>query len=344
MAEQAAHILIVDDNRVNRLLLSRSVTLLGYQASVAENGRDAMEQLRTTPFDLALLDIEMPEMDGFEVLEAIKHDKRLRDLPVIVTSSVEGIESIVRCIELGAEDYLSKPVNQVLLKARLSSSLEKKRLRDQQKDLLARFATSEVAEDLQQSGFALGGHRVHASVLFCDIRGFTSLSENQPPEETIELLNVYYTLMFEAIDSQGGIVSLMVGDGLMALFGAPKPLDNPAKCAVTAAQDMLALIEQFSVERESAGKSAIKIGIGIATGEVVAGYAGTQNRATYTCIGDKVNLASRLEAHTKLAACDVLVDSATFDGLDGKVAAKTIRGVTLKGFSDPLDIFAIEGG
>lgn len=342
MVEYAAHILIVDDNRVNRLLLSRSVELLGYRAAVAENGRVAMELLRSQQFDLALLDIEMPEMDGFEVLEAIKLDPALRDLPVIVTSSVEGIESIVRCVELGAEDYLSKPVNQVLLKARLSSSLEKKRLRDQQKELLARFATSEVAQDLQESGFAIGGRRVHASILFCDIRGFTSLSENQSPEETIELLNVYYTLMFEAIDSQGGIVSLMIGDGLMALFGAPSPLENNAKCAVSAAQDMLALMDQFNQDRGAAGKPAIKIGIGIATGEVVAGYAGTQSRATYTCIGDKVNLASRLEAYTKDAARALLIDEMTFVALDGKVAAEPIRGVALKGFSDLLDIYSID--
>lgn len=343
MAETGQRILIVDDNRVNRLLLSRSVELLGYHASTAENGRVAMDKLRATAFDLALLDIEMPEMDGFEVLEAIKRDPALRGLPVIVTSSVEGIESIVRCVELGAEDYLPKPVNQVLLKARLSSSLEKKRLRDQQKELLARFATSDVAEDLQNSGFSLGGSRVHASVLFCDIRGFTSLSKNQSPEETIELLNVYYTLMFEAIDSQGGIVSLMIGDGLMALFGAPKPLENPAKCAVAAAQDMLLLIEQFNQERDSLGKPSIQIGIGIATGEVVAGYAGTQDRATYTCIGDKVNLAARLEAHTKVATCNVLIDSTTFAGLDGEVAALPINGVSLKGFADPINIHSIFG-
>jgi adenylate cyclase len=341
MAEPTAHILIADDNRVNRLLLTRSVELLGYRASVAENGRVAMAQLRAHRFDLVLLDIEMPEMDGFEVLEAIKLDPALRNLPVIVTSSVEGIESIVRCVELGAEDYLPKPVNQVLLKARLSSSLEKKHLRDQQRELLARFATSDVAQDLQESGFAIGGRRVHASVLFCDIRGFTALSENLPPEETIELLNAYYTLMFAAIESQGGIVSLMIGDGLMALFGAPKPLENPAKCAVSSAVDMLALMGQFNQDRQAGGKNPINIGIGIATGEVVAGYAGTQSRATYTCIGDKVNLAARLEAHTKVAACALLVDGTTFAGLDGTVAATSLKGVALKGFSDLLDIYSI---
>ena len=226
MAEQAANLLIVDDNKVNRLLLSRSVELQGHRVSTAENGRIGLEMLRRTPFDLLLLDIEMPEMDGFAVLEQLKADLQLRDMPVIVTSSLEGLENIVRCIGLGAEDYLPKPVNQVLLKARISASLEKKRLRDQNKELVSRFATSEVAQDIRQSGFALGGKRVHASVMFSDIRGFTSMVESQPPEETIEVLNTYYALMFDAIGSFGGVVNQMIGDGLMVLFGAPMALDR----------------------------------------------------------------------------------------------------------------------
>jgi CheY-like chemotaxis protein len=202
MAEHSARLLIVDDNKVNRLLLSRSVELLGHRIALAENGRVALDKLRKEPFDLLLLDIEMPELDGFAVLEQLKTDLKLRDVPVIVTSSIEGLDNIIRCIELGAEDYLPKPVNQVLLKARIGAILEKKRLRDQQKALVQRFATSEVAEDLLQSGFALGGKRVHASVMFSDIRGFTALVESQGPEETIELLNTYYTLMFDAISNE----------------------------------------------------------------------------------------------------------------------------------------------
>ena len=342
MTESKARVLIVDDNRVNRLLLSRSVEMLGYAVSLAENGRIAMDLLRGEVFDLLLLDIEMPEMDGFAVLEAMKLVPNLRDLPVIVTSSVEGIDNIVRCIGLGAEDYLPKPVNPVLLKARLSSSLDKKRLRDEQKVLLRRFATSEVVQDLQEQGFALGGRRVHASILFCDIRGFTAISERQPPEETIDLLNQYYTLMFEAIDSHGGIVTLMIGDGLMALFGAPRPLVNPAVHAVAAAQDMLAMMDQFNLDRATAAKPEIRLGIGIATGEVVAGYAGTQARATYTCIGDKVNLASRLEAHTKIVASRILFDEDTKCGLPPQQDVESVGRALFNGFSNPVAIFSIQ--
>ena len=116
MAEgAAARLLVVDDDRVNRLLLARSIESQGHRVELAENGRVALDRLRSQPFDLVLLDIEMPELDGFQVLEQIVADPRLRDVPVIVTSAVEGLESVVRCIELGAEDYLSKPVNSVLL-------------------------------------------------------------------------------------------------------------------------------------------------------------------------------------------------------------------------------------
>ena len=301
MGEHGARLLVADDNKVNRLLLTRSLELQGHRVASAENGRVALEMLRSEAYDLLLLDMEMPEMDGFQVLEQLVADTRLRDLPVIVTSSLEGVTNVVRCIELGADDYLPKPVNPVLLKARIDSSLEKKRLRDQQKELVRRFATSEVADDLQQSGFALGGRRVQGTVMFCDIRNFTAMVETQPPEETIELLNTYYTLMFDAISGQGGVVNQMIGDGLMAIFGAPLPLADPPLAAVRAALDMIEMIELLNAERAAVAKSPLAIGIGIASGEVVAGYTGTQQRATYTCIGDTVNLAARLEAHTKVA-------------------------------------------
>lgn len=341
MVSAKGHLLIVDDNKVNRLLMSRSVELLGHRASVAENGKVAMEMLAVETFDMMLLDIEMPEMDGFEVLEALKGDTNLRDLPVIVTSSVEGLDNIVRCIELGAEDYIPKPVNRTLLNARVNSGLEKKRLYDEQKQLLKRFATDEVAQDLREQGFAIGGRRINATVLFCDIRDFTALSEDMSPEDTIELLNTYYTLMFEAVTSHGGIVSLMVGDGLMALFGAPQPLENSAQSAVLAAQDMLSMGEALNADRTSLGQPGLRIGVGIATGEVVAGYAGTDARATYTCIGKTVNLAARLEAHTKLADHAILIDQETWTNLSDGHGCTPIQPVQFKGFSEALGVFGL---
>ncbi len=337
----AARVLLIEDNRVNRLLLARHVGQLGYVVDAVENGLQALEHLRRGSCDLLLLDIEMPEMDGYQLLEQLRLDPNLRDLPVIVTSGLDGVANVVRCIELGAEDYLSKPVNPVLLKARLTASLEKKRLRDELREMVRRFATSEVAQDLETSGFALGGHHVGGTVLFCDIRGFTSLVESQPPEETIELLNTYYTLMFDAISGHGGVVNQMIGDGLMAIFGAPNPLPGHQNCAVQAAIDMVDMVAQFSLEQQAAGRPAIRIGIGIASGEMVAGYTGTQARATYTCIGDTVNLAARMEAHTKQARRTILIDAATRAELDQDCATESLGPVQFKGKSAPVEVFAV---
>ena len=344
LAAAPARLLVADDNKVNRLLLTRNLELLGHTVASAENGRVALEMLRRERFDVVLLDMEMPELDGFAVLEAMKGDLALRDTPVIVTSSLEGLDHVVRCIELGAEDYLPKPVNPVLLRARLAASLEKKRLRDRQKELLRRFATPEVAADLEQSGFALGGRRVHATVMFADIRDFTPLAEAQPPEETIELLNNWYALMFDAISGQGGIVTLMVGDGLMAVFGAPLPVDGHAERAVRAAQEMIELVALFDRERVAAGKAAIRIGVGIASGEMVAGYTGTKARATYTCIGDTVNLAARIEAHTKIAGRAILIDGATRAALGDRFAVEPLGAVPFKGFAVAVPVFALGAG
>ena len=341
MADSGARLLVADDNKVNRLLLARSLSLLGHRVDSAENGRIALEMLRRDAYDLLLLDMEMPELDGFGVLEQLLADPALRDLPVIVTSSLEGVAHVARCIELGADDYLPKPVNPVLLKARVGSSLEKKRLRDQQKAMVRRFATAEVADDLAGSGFALGGRRVQATVMFSDIRGFTALVEQQSPEEAIELLNTYYTLMFEAISAQGGVVNQMVGDGLMAIFGAPRPLADAPLAAVRAAQDMIEMIGLLNAERAPQGKPALAIGIGIASGEMVAGYTGTQQRATYTCIGNTVNLAARLEAHTKEAGQPILLDSATQAALGPRVALLALGPVRFKGKAEAVEVFAV---
>ena len=341
MRNGIARLLVVDDNKVNRLLLTRALDLQGHSVASAENGRIGLEMLRRDAFDLMLLDIEMPEMDGFQVMEELHRDPQLRDLPVIVTSSLEGIDSVVRCIELGAVDYLSKPVNPVLLKARIDASLEKKRLRDQLKELVRRFATPEVAQDLQKSGFSLGGKRVDASVMFSDIRGFTPLVESQSPEETIDLLNTYYMLMFDAINGHDGVVNQMIGDGLMAIFGAPLPIADHCASAVEAALEMIELVDMFNVERAAAGKTPIAIGIGIASGEVVAGYAGTSKRATYTCIGDTVNLAARLETHTKVAKRPILIDDATRRALGPGVGVEALGPVQLKGKAATVDVYSV---
>jgi adenylate cyclase len=337
----AGRVLVVDDNRVNQLLLGRSLEQQGHSVEFAENGRRALDLLGESRFDLMLLDVEMPEVDGYEVLAEMKDDPRLREVPVIMTSALDELDSVVRCIEMGAEDYLTKPVNPVLLQARVGSSLEKKRLHDQQRELISKFATREVAEDLLTSGFSLGGKFVDAAAMFCDIRSFTTIAEAQGPAETIELLNDYYTLMMDAIGSQGGVVNQMVGDGLMAIFGAPVPAEDFRLRAVQAARQMIELIELFNRDQASLRRVQISIGIGIASGRVIAGYTGTQHRATYTCVGDTVNLAARLESHTKELGRSILIDENTRDGLNGEIEVQPEGELTLKGKTNPVNVYSV---
>jgi adenylate cyclase len=334
-------VLVVDDNRVNRLLVARTLEQFGHRVAFAENGRLALEMLRSRRVDLVLLDIEMPEMNGYQTLEALRADPKLRDVPVVMMSSVDEVDSVARCIEMGAEDSLFKPVNSVLLRARVAASLEKKRLRDQQRELFRKFATAEVAEELLATGFALGGKHVDATVMFSDIRSFTKLAESLPPGETIELLNSYYTLMFDAIGAHGGIVNQMLGDGLMALFGAPLPHADHAERAVRAGLEMLELVAGFNRDQAARDKPEIRIGVGIASGQVIAGYTGTERRVTYTCVGDTVNLAAHLEAHTKVLGEPILIDEHARAGLSSAVRVKDHGAVQFKTRAQPVRVYAV---
>ncbi len=341
---QAGTLLVVDDNRVNRLLLGRALEQLGHTVRFAENGKEALEALHQRRVDLILLDIEMPEMDGYQALAALAADPHLRDIPVVMMSSVEEVDSVARCIEMGAEDYLFKPVNPVLLRARVGASLEKKRLRDRQRELFRKFATAEVAEELLTSGLALGGKHVEASVMFSDIRKFTSLTETLSPADTIELLNSYYTLMFDAIGGQGGIVNQMLGDGLMAIFGAPLPRPDHRQRAVSAGLEMHELVAGFNRDQVARGGAEIRIGIGIASGPLVAGFTGTEQRVTYTCVGDTVNLAAHLEAHTKVLGKPILIDENTRNGLVDGVRVESHGAVQFKTRSRVETVYSVVPG
>ncbi len=342
-AHEPGYLLVVDDNKVNRILLARGLEGDGHKVETAENGKQALEKLRTDSFDLVLLDIEMPEMNGYQVLETCLRDPELRDIPIIMTSSLDEIDSVVKCVELGAEDYLNKPVNPILLRARVNASLEKKRLRDEQRKLFRTFATREVADELLRTGFSLGGKYVNASVMFADIRSFTAIGEKQEPSDTIELLNNYFALMFEAIVGHNGTVNQLEGDGLMAIFGAPIHHDAHREHAVRAALEMIELLKGFNIEQAAQNKIPIKIGIGIATGRVIAGYTGTQYRATYTCVGDTVNIAARIEKHTKEAQRPIMIDQYTSEGLPNDIELEALGPMLFKGKQQAIHIFAVKG-
>jgi class 3 adenylate cyclase len=168
--------------------------------------------------------------------------------------------------------------------------------------------------------------------------------ESLPPAETIELLNSYYTLMFDAIGSHGGIVNQMLGDGLMAMFGAPLPRADHRERAVRAALEMLELVDGFNRERAPQGGAEIRIGIGIASGPVIAGFTGTRQRVTYTCVGDTVNLAAHLEAHTKLVRQPILIEENTRGGLGEKIRTESHGPVLFKSRSQPVQVYSVPAG
>ncbi|MBL8340188.1 MAG: response regulator [Rubrivivax sp.] len=322
-----ARLLLADDNKVNRLLLARSLELQGHHVTSVEHGAAVLERLRAEPFDLLLLDLEMPELDGFAVLERLRAEAGLRDLPVVITSSVEGVDAVARCIELGADDFLHKPVHPLLLKARVGASLEKKRLRDRQRELIERSGSKDPSAGAADE-LALPGQRLAATVLFTRLANFEVLAAALPPEESIELLGMWTTLMFDAVGSQQGAVNRVAGPTLMALFGAPLPAADAQAApvaAVRAALDMAEMVDILNAERTAAGKPALDLGVGIASGSVVAGTAGAPGRPAYACVGAPVDHAARLMAEAGGAAGrPILIDEGTQAALQGRMATDAV--------------------
>ena len=345
-ALRKARLLVADDNKVNRLLLCRSLELMGHAVESADNGRVALEKLQSGRFDMLLLDLEMPEMDGFALLDRRAAEPALRELPVIVTSSLEGAAQVARCIELGADDFLHKPVNPVLLKARVDSSLERKRLRDRQRELLARLAP-DLRDGAQAPGGGSGGLRVEATLLVARLHGIDTLAASQPAHETLELLGNWSTLMCDAIEGHGGLVQQLGGDTMTALFGAPEPVrgeGGAAWAATQAALEMLELLALFNAERAASGKPAVALGIGIASGEVVAGHAGTPRRAAYVCVGAAVQRAVALEALATRGTAAVVLDGTTNAALAGRAATDAVRPMVLPGYPTAVPVFALKVG
>jgi adenylate cyclase len=334
-------ILIVDDEPFNVDYLEQELEELNYDTISARNGQEALDQVQAASPDLVLLDIMMPVMDGFETLKRLKASPTTRDIPVIVISANNDLQSVVKGIQQGAEDYLPKPFEPTLLYARIGASLEKKSLRDQQRKLLHTFTSEEVAEQLLATGFSLGGKKMSASIMFTDIRSFTTLSEKSDAADTIELLNNYFACIFEPIARHGGIVNQIMGDGLMAVFGLTGKEQNHHLQSVLAAREMMDSLQGFNKSQAVAGKVQLKIGIGIASGTVIAGYAGTSHRATYTCIGDAVNLAARIESYTKEAGRSIIFDAETRAGLPDTIPVDALGNVMFKGKTIPVQVYAV---
>ena len=334
-------ILIVDDEPFNVDYLEQELEDLDYETFSAGNGQEALEKLQSLSPDLVLLDIMMPVLDGFAVLARMKADPKLRDIPVIIISAMNDLQSVVKGIQQGAEDYLPKPFEPVLLHARISSSLEKKRLRDEHRRLIRTFADSNVAEELMSQGFSQGGQHTRITSMFTDIRNFTTITEANDPAAVIDLINQYYRIVIETVQAHGGNVNQLQGDGLMSFFGAPVPHPDHAQRAVRAALEIRRQLAAFNEAQAQKGGLQIELGVGIATGRVVAGYAGTQSRATYLCVGDIVNLSARLESHTKAVESHILIDEETCRELEGSIPVEPLGQELFKGKTIPVQVYSV---
>src|SRR4029453_6503697 len=248
VAVKQANVLVVDDDSVNRLLLARSLEQEGHRPTTAEDGSRALELLQVDSFDVVLLDVLMPEVDGFEVLAQMQADSELRRIPVIMISAREETEKTFRGIGHGAEDYLPKPFNPVLLRARINNCLTRKRLDDLERgrvrDIFSRFVPEHVVDEVlrrTEDNLRLGGVTVDGTVMFSDLRDFTPFAESLPADIVIEVLNRYVSEMSDAILDNGGTLVAYMGDGIMAVFGAPIEMAGHADCALAAAREMLHL-------------------------------------------------------------------------------------------------------
>jgi adenylate cyclase len=320
VAVTQAYVLVVDDDSVNRLLLSRSLEREGHRFATAEDGRQALDLLRTDSFDVVLLDVLMPKMGGFEVLAQMQADSELRRIPVIMISALEDTESIVRGIELGADDYLPKPFNPVLLRARINGCLMKKRLNDLERarvrDIFSRFVHEHVVDEVLRrtdDDLRLGGVTLEGTVMFCDLRDFTAFAESLPADTVIEVLNRYVSEMSDAILDNGGTLVAYMGDGIMAVFGAPIEIAGHADCALAAAREMLhSRLPDFNGWLKENGLGAgFDMGMGLSTGPIMSGTVGSARRLEYTTVGDTTNTASRLEAMTKETPHSILIADST---------------------------------
>jgi adenylate cyclase len=364
-----AKILVVDDTEMNRDMMCALLEADGHKSSVAVNGRIGLEMIKAEPFDLVLLDVMMPEINGYQVLEQLKADANLRAIPVIVLSALDEIGSVVRCIELGAEDYLPKPFDPILLRARINACLEKKRLRDQEVELrrelaqwnqslaqrveeqvaqlerlgrLKRFFSPQLAE-LIVSGDAddpLKTHRREITVVYLDLRGFTAFAETAEPEEVMGVLHEYHAEMGKLILHYDATLEHFAGDGMMIFFNDPVPIANPAEQALRMTLAMRERVRELTVKWRKLGYD-LDFGVGIAQGYATIGAIGFEGRWEYGAIGTVPNLAARLCGEAKPG--EILVARRLLAGVEELVEFAAAGELALKGFQRPVPAYKILG-
>jgi class 3 adenylate cyclase len=305
MSDGRPRILIVDDDDNNRYTLERRLRqFVDAEIGIAKNGREALELLGREAFDLVLLDVHMPEMDGYTVLEQMQSDMRLREVPVIMVSAADDLESVIRCIKLGAVDYVSKPVKADLLRARVEATLAHKRLRDQEAGFLSRMQQEKkradgllhsllpknIAGELMARNTMAPRRYENVAVLFCDIVGFTPYCDRNTPEQVVGELDALIARFEDVVERHRLEKIKTIGDAFMATAGMLEYVENPA---LTAAECGLAMIEAASN-----GGGPWQVRVGVHQGPVVAGLMGRRS-FLFDLWGDTVNVAARVTEHAE---------------------------------------------
>ena len=306
-AMRSSAILVVDDNAANRDVLARRLTREGHNVVTAANGAAALELVAREDFDIILLDLIMPEMSGFEVLRRLKAHERTGHIPVIVISALDEIDSVVRCIEAGAEDYLTKPFNPVLLRARVGASLEKKWLRDREKKfiadleqekrrsetLLLNILPRKIVDRMRSGEIVIADRISEATILFCDLVGFTTISQELPADRMIDFLSKIFAA-FDRLAAEQGVEKIKtIGDSYMVAAGIPELQSDHA---IRIAELAVRMLEAVNAIAAATGVK-LQARIGVHSGPIVAGVIGTHKFA-YDIWGDTVNTASRMESHS----------------------------------------------
>ena len=351
-------ILVVDDLPENLDLMSRLLGKMQCGVITAKSGREALNRLKDTEIDIVLLDLVMPDIDGRAVLAQIKADEHLRVLPVIMISGRQDMEQIIDCIQVGADDYLLKPVNSVLLNARIKSGIERKRWHDKEelyreqlekreqfiRQTFGRYISDAIVEEILEKpeGLQLGGDLRNVTLMMSDIRSFTTLVEHLPPEQVVALLNRYLGKMTDIILRHGGTIDEFLGDAVLAAFGAPTECEQHATQALTCAIEMQAAMAEVNAENRADGLPEVEMAIALNTGWVVAGNIGSERRSKYGFVGHQVNVTSRIEDDAR--PNEILVSEQTLLSSDqSQFIVGDGRAIHAKGMAGTLTVYPIEG-
>jgi adenylate cyclase len=347
------HVLVVDDSRMNRMTLVRLLERLGHETTEASDGREALDVLAAgTPIDLVLLDLVMPELDGFATLATMKADPGLAGIPVIVVSGLDDLDGIVRCIEMGAVDYLPRPIKPTLLQARVEATLADKRLRDdnarllatvdRQRTELARFLSPQVAElvSTPDGETLLAGHRREVTVVFADLRGFTAFCEAADPEEIVLVLREYHAVVGRRVTEFEATLEHFAGDGVHLFFNDPVEQGDHRLRALRMTVALREDVVRLQARWEQRGVR-LGFGVGVSVGHATAGRIGFEGRYAYAVVGTIVNLAARLSAEA--AGGQILVTDELYRDIADSVDAERIDGLSLKGISHTVTAWNVVG-